>query len=193
MKYSITLLLLGLFSTVAFAEQYTPMKVKWDRPYTRTDGTQVQPDEPIFYMLWGTINAGQDDSERLIGAAINGIEFVHLIDKNRTGLAGGTVNYRVKACDKYPPEGDPKPENCSESSNIEATKITLLTVTELPPPETQWPPFTAPYLNRIEHVEPPPGWTPPQRPPGWKPPQRPPGVPPQAPPPETGVEGALGF
>ena len=175
------------------AEQYTPLRVSWDRPYTRTDGTQVKPDEPIFYMLWGTINAGQDDSERLIGAAISGTEFIHLLDKNRTDLAGGTVNYRVRACDKYPPEGAPQPENCSESSNIEAIEITVLKGTELPPPTTQWPPLGKPYMNRVNPVEPPPGWAPPSRPPGWKPPQRPPGTDPQGAPHETGIEGALGF
>ena len=158
-------LLLVIFSwSIAFsvfAEQYTPVTVKWERPNYRGEGVTVNPDEPLIYMLWGTINAGQDDSERLLGAAISGTEFIHLIDKNRTGLAGGTVNYRVRACDKYPPEGKPTEANCSESSNIEAIDITILKGTEPLPPTAKWSKLDHPYLVKPRHVEPPEGWVPP--------------------------------
>ena len=192
MKHLILIVFSWLIAFSVAAEQYTPVNVTWDRPYMRTDDTQVKPDEPIIYMLWGTINAGQDDSERLLGAAIQGTTFIHLLDKNRTGLAGGTVNYRVKACDKYPPEGKPTEANCSESSNIEAIEITILKGTDLPPPDSVWAPFQKPYLNRAKHVEPPPGWKPPPQVPH---PVHPHGNGEHAPhaPAETGIEGVLGF
>ena len=194
MKHLLLAFVLGMFCTITVAEQYMPMIVKWDRPYGRSDGTQLQPDEPIFYMLWGTINAGQNDSERLIGAAIGGTEFIHLLDKNRTGLAGGSVSYRVKACDKYPPEGKPTAENCSESSNLQGIKIKLAYAPDPPPSEAEWAPVDAPNLYGISYPKAPPGWRPPtEPPPGWKPPPRNPKHPPVGPPKETGLEGVLGF
>ena len=163
MKHLLLIIFSWSIAFSVFAEQYTPAIVKWDRPTYRDEGTMVNPDEPIIYMLWGTINAGQGDSERLLGAAISGTSFVHLIDKNREGLAGGTVNYRVRACDKYPPEGKPTEINCSKSSNIEAIEITILKGTEPSIPDPVWPPLQNPYLRAPTHVEPPVGWKPPPK------------------------------
>ena len=194
MKRLILTFMLGLFCTAAVAEQYMPMVVSWERPYNRADGTELDSGEPIFYMLWATINAGQNDSERLIGAAIGTTTFIHLLDKSRTGLAGGTVSYRLKACDKYPPEGKPTEANCSESSNLQAIDIRLMFEDGELPPETEWAPVEKPWMNTITHVEKPPGWRPPTSPPpGWKPPPRNPKHPPKGPPQETGIEGLLGF
>lgn len=91
--------LLTIFSSIAFAEDYQPMTVTWDRPTERESGAAIDPSEPLVYQIYCDISAGQGDEYVQCGFDVEGLSFTYVIDNTRTGLDGGTVAFKGKTCD----------------------------------------------------------------------------------------------